>query len=228
MDKLSPFITILFILVTLYSIYQFFSAANNSKKVLLTLLSLLLLQGILGYVGFYQKFNTVPPRFTLLLGPSLVIIIALFISKKGKIFLDGLNIQKLTILHVLRIPVEIVLFSIFTAGYIPEIMTFEGANFDILSGISAPLIFYLAFKTKKFSYKALLTWNIIALALLLNILTIAILALPTPMQQLGFEQPNTGVGYFPFIWLPSIIVPLVLIAHLASIRQLLKSKQAIA
>ncbi|MES2616349.1 MAG: hypothetical protein V4613_00635 [Bacteroidota bacterium] len=224
MDQLSPLIIALFILITLYSIYQFFKASGNSKNALLILFTILLVQGILGFTGFYLNFNTIPPRFVALLGPSLLIIILLFSTKKGRQFLDTLNLQKLTILHTLRIPVEIVLYAIFSAGLIPETMTFEGANFDMLSGISAPIIAYLVFKTKALSMKALLIWNFVTLFLLINILTIAILALPTPIQQVGLDQPNIGVGYFPFVWLPAIIVPLVMLSHLASIRQLLKAK----
>jgi hypothetical protein len=41
-----------------------------------------------------------------------------------------------------------------------------------------------------------------------------------PFQQFAFDQPNIAVLYFPFIWLPSCVVPLVLLSHLAAIRQL--------
>lgn len=38
----------------------------------------------------------------------------------------------------------------------------------------------------------------------------------------GFEQPNRAILYFPFIWLPAIVVPTVFIAHLLSLWQLAK------
>ena len=104
-------------------------------------------------------------------------------------------------------------------------MTFEGYNYDILSGITAPIIYYLAFVKKRIGKRGLLIWNIACLGLLLNILTIAVLSAQTPLQQLAFDQPNIGVTYFPFVWLPTVIVPIVLYAHLASIRQLLYSKK---
>ena len=104
-------------------------------------------------------------------------------------------------------------------------MTFEGYNFDILSGISAPII-YFAFN--KISKNMLVVWNIICLGLLINIVTIAILSVPTPFQKLGFEQPNLGVTYFPFVWLPGVVVPLVFLSHLASIRKLfIESKRTV-
>ena len=74
------------------------------------------------------------------------------------------------------------------------------------------------------SRKALLVWNILGLLLLLNIVVIAVLSAPFRFQLLGFEQPNIAILYFPFIWLPCCIVPLVLFSHLAAIRQLTRKK----
>ncbi|HLL95226.1 MAG TPA: hypothetical protein VK404_09645, partial [Spirosoma sp.] len=48
----------------------------------------------------------------------------------------------------------------------------------------------------------------------------AALAAPTPFQQIAFEQPNIGILYFPFVWLPSVVVPLVLMAHVSAFWQL--------
>jgi hypothetical protein len=99
-------------------------------------------------------------------------------------------------------------------------MTFEGRNFDIISGITAPIIYYFVFIKSK-SQSLLLLWNFVCLGLLINIVANAILSLPYPFQQFAFDQPNIGLFYFPFIFLPACIVPLVLLSHLASIRQLI-------
>jgi hypothetical protein len=101
-------------------------------------------------------------------------------------------------------------------------MTFEGRNFDILSGITAPIIFWLAFRKGKIKRPLLIIWNIFALILLFNIVTHAILSFPFPFQQMAFDQPNRGVLYFPFIWLPTVVVPVVLFAHLISLWKLFK------
>jgi hypothetical protein len=99
-------------------------------------------------------------------------------------------------------------------------MTFDGSNFDILAGLTAPLVYYQAFVRKKLTQRMLLLWNIACLGLLINIVLTAILAAPTPFQQTAFDQPNIAISYFPFIWLPSVVVPIVLIAHLVAIRRL--------
>lgn len=182
----------------------------------------LLLQAGLAYSGFYEAVTAIPPRFPLLIVPVLLGIIVLFSLKTGRRFIDGLSLTQLTLLHVVRIPVEIVLYLLFVHKAVPQIMTFEGLNFDVLSGITAPVVLYIYHK-KIIGNQFLLVWNILCLLLLINIVAIAILSAPTPFQKFGFEQPNVSVTHFPYVWLPCCVVPLVLLSHLAAIRQLTKT-----
>lgn len=107
---------------------------------------------------------------------------------------------------------------------IPELMTFEGRNFDIISGISAPLIYYFGFVQKRLSNKIIIIWNVLCLMLLFNIVINAVFSAPFPFQKFAFDQPNIAILYFPFNWLPSCVVPIVLFSHIVVIRQLLKVK----
>lgn len=224
MNNLPIIISILFVIVTLLTVWQFYNAANQSKTVLVFISAWLILQGIIGLTGFYQVTNSFPPRFVLLIGPVFIVVILLLITRKGKSFLDTLNIKKLTLLHTVRIPVEITLYFVCAAKLIPVVMTFEGNNFDIISGLTAPIIYYLVFVQKKLGNRILLVWNFVCLGLLINVLVIAILSAQTPFQKLAFNQPNIGVTFFPFVWLPAVVVLIVLVAHLAAIRQLIKNK----
>jgi hypothetical protein len=126
---------------------------------------------------------------------------------------------------VIRIGVEIGLLSLSIHEAIPKAMSFEGRNFDILSGLTAPLVYYFGFVKHRMGRKALILWNVVCVLLLLNVVSSAFLSLPGRFQQFGFERPNIGVGYFPFLLLPAILVPLVLFAHAATIRQLVQNKK---
>jgi len=221
MENLPAFISILFGLTTMLTAGLFYKAAANSKPVLLIFIIWLALQAFIALSGFYIITDTIPPRFLLLVLPPFLVITGLFASSKGRKFMDDLNLKTLILLHTIRIPVKIVLFFLFTYKTVPELMTFEGRNFDILSGITAPVIFYFAFIRQQLNRQILLIWNFICLGLLVNIITNAILSAPFPFQQFAFDQPNIAVLYFPFIWLPCCVVPLVLLSHLAAIRQLL-------
>jgi len=222
MENVSMSIIILFVATTLFTVWQFYSASGKSTTVLLVVGILMILQTALGLTGFYKQNMMYPPRFFFLIAPELLIIITLFATKRGRAFLDSLDLQKLTILHTIRVPVEITLYFLFVAGLIPMLMTFEGYNYDILSGLTAPVIFLLYFVRKKINSTVLLIWNLVCLTLLINIVTIALLSVQTPFQKLAFDQPNAGLAFFPFVWLAGIIVPIVLLSHLVSIRQFLK------
>ncbi len=225
-QHLPIYISIVFGLTTLLTVWFFYKATNKSKITIVVLLGWLALQTAISLTGFYTVTDTVPPRFMLLVLPALLTIIILFATKSGRRYIDNLNLQTLTILHIIRVPVEITLFWLFIYKAVPQLMTFEGRNFDILSGISAPIIYYFAFIKNKLGKNALLLWNFICIGLLINIVALAVLSAPFPFQKLAFDQPNIGVLYFPFIWLPCCVVPLVLLSHLASIRQLLYKKNS--
>jgi hypothetical protein len=119
-----------------------------------------------------------------------------------------------------------VLFWLYANHAVPEAMTFNGRNFDILSGLSAPFIYYFGFVKKTLGRKAILAWNLICLALLLNVVSSAVLSLPARFEQFGFEQPNIALGYFPFVLLPAVLVPLVILSTAAAIRQLIKKTKS--
>lgn len=220
--ELPLYVSIVFTLTLLLAFYFIIKAGARSATAISILLLLLIYQGVLGYNKFFTVTDTVPPRFPLLVLPSLLIILFLFATKTGRQFLDSLDAKWLTWLHVVRLPVEIVLFWLFAHKQIPQLMTFEGRNFDILSGITAPLIAYFGYTKLKLGKPGLLLWNFICLALVLNILINGLLSAPTPIQQFAFDQPNVGVLQFPFVWLPGFIVPAVLLAHLVCIRTLLR------
>ncbi len=222
MENLPLYIPLLFALATLLAVYFFYKAAHHSKTGLIILLAWMALQACIALTGFYTNTQTNPPRFLLLAGPAVLFIIFLFATKTGRTFIDSLDLTYLTLLHTVRIPVELVLFALYLHNAVPRLMTFEGRNFDILSGISALFIYYFGFVKKQLGKNVLLVWNIICLGLLLNVVINAVLSVPTTFQQFAFDHPNIAVLYFPFTWLPAVVVPLVLFSHLAAIRMRLK------
>ncbi len=225
MENLPVYVYILFGLTFFLSIGLFAGATHYSTAFLFVIGIWTALQSLLGIRGFYSDPATMTLRFPLLFGPLLVAIIFLFLTKKGRRFIDGLNLKMLTIFHVIRIPVEMVLLVLFTHHLIPRAMSFEGRNFDILSGLSAPVIYYFYFVKKKIGNNGLIIWNIFCILLLLNVVSSAALSLPARFAKFGFEQPNIGLSYFPFLLLPAVLVPMALFANLAAIRQLIIVKR---
>jgi len=197
---------------------------KNSTIIIISLIIWLIIQAVFTLKNIYNSdTNSFPPKI-LLFGilPPFLTIIALFLMKKGRQFIDSLSLTNITYLNIVRIPVEIVLLWLFLNKAIPELMTFEGRNFDIIAGITAPIIVYFGLVKGKINRKTILIWNFICLGLLVNIVVNAFFSTPSPIQKFAFEQPNIAILNFPFSWLPTFIVPIVLFGHLVSIRQLLK------
>ncbi|MGG9971973.1 hypothetical protein ACQ33O_09295 [Ferruginibacter sp. SUN002] len=231
LENLPVYIAIVFGLTTVATLLLFYWVIRNSNIerktaffILIGSIDWLILQAVLTYIGIYNSsIEAMPPKILVFgIAPMLLFILFLFIRKSGRNFIDQLSIKHLTYLHVIRVPVEIVLLWLFMHKAIPQLMTFEGRNFDILAGITAPIIAYVGLTKGNLSKQIILLWNFICLGLLLNIVINAVLAAPFAFQRFAFDQPNIAIFYFPFSWLPTFVVPLVLFSHLVTIKQLLK------
>lgn len=227
MDTVPAYVPIVFILTT-FATAAFLTQAIRAvgtrslpSQILLFLLPLwLIFQVVISLGGFYLNENAVPPRIALCgVWPALLTIIAYFLFFRTN-FVERIPLRLLTSIHVVRIPVELTLFWLFVAKQVPQVMTFEGRNYDIFSGILAVPIYFFAFRGGKANRWLLIGFNLVGLILLANIVSIAIMSMPSPIQQMSFDQPNRGLAYFPYIWLPTIIVPTVLFAHLSSLWKL--------
>ena len=218
-ENLPIYLSILFIVCTLYTLIILYVASNKSKNVVLVSLSWIGLQGLLAYNLFYMDTTTMPPKFGLAFVPTLIFIGFLFFTKTGKEYIQSINLKTLYLVHVVRIPVEFGLLGLAIYKTIPYLMTFEGVNFDIFAGITVPLIILGYFVKDWFSNNLVLVWNVVCLGLLIAIVVNAILSVPSPLQTQGFDQPNIAILHFPFIWLANYIVPVVIFAHLVSIKR---------
>jgi hypothetical protein len=187
----------------------------------------LLLQAVLSLHGFYYEQGYGSSRFLLLILPPLIFIFLIMSTARGQHLVGQSDLKWLMLIHILRIPVELVLWWLFIHEAVPRVMTFEGRNLDVLAGITAPVIYYFGYVKNQLSFRALLVWNFVSLALLLNIVVIAVLSMPFPTQRFGFEQPDIALFYFPFIWLPGCLVPMVVFAHVFTIWQLLNKRAMI-
>ncbi|WP_316820306.1 hypothetical protein [Pedobacter gandavensis] len=233
LENLPIYLPIFFILTTLltFGLFQWVLSGSHDgtiqKRAGLITISLsiwLTLQAILALNNIYNSDTlSIPPKIMLFgILPMLLTIVFLFVSAKGRNFMDSLPLNRLTHLNIVRIPVEIGLYLLFLNKVVPEIMTFEGRNFDIFAGITAPIMAWYGLKEGKLRSWGLLIWNFICLALLINIVFIALFSALSPFQKFSFEQPNIALPNFPFVWLPTFIVPIVLFGHLVSIRQLIQ------
>lgn len=188
---------------------------------LLAVLAWLTFTLILTQTGFLDDFQSMPPHILLVVVPPLAVIIFLLFSKKFMRLGTQVNQFWLVYPQSFRIVMEFILWSLYRYKCIPVQMTFEGMNFDILAGLTAPFVAYYCFRKQTWPKWIGLVWNFISLGLLFNIVIVALLSTPYPFRQFMNEPANTVIFYFPFVWLPGFVVPFALFLHLLSIRKLL-------
>lgn len=198
-----------------------FTETKKKKIFIGTLIALVvwsIVSAILSLTGILSDFSTFPPKIIIVLIIPLITIIWAVWTKETKEILLHTPPQSIIWIQSFRIVVEILLWRLFVDNLAPIQMTFEGRNFDILSGLTALVVAYLV-ANDKLSRPIVIAWNFACLGLLINIVTVAILSMPTPFRVFMNEPANTIVTRFPVVWLPALLVPLAYGLHFLSLRQ---------
>lgn len=173
--------------------------------------------------GVLARFDQRPPPLGLFLLMVFGAALVLGFSPVGRRVADGLPFWALIGLQSFRLPLELVMHEAARAGIMPVQMSFSGWNFDIVTGASAVVVALLARKGRA-SRGWLRAWNTLGILLLLNILAIAIASTPV-FHAFGTDPArlNTWVAYFPYVWLPGVLVPAAIFGHVVIARKLAAS-----
>ncbi len=177
--------------------------------------------GVLGYAGVIGDASLRPPGPAFLLIP-VFLFVALFLARSSAGERLALSIPLWIILtaQVFRVGVELFLHQLWLAGMAPRMITYAGGNWDIVIGLSAPIVAYF-YVQQRIGVRTVLAWNILGLATLANVALRALLTAPGALNFVQAEIPNTAIGTFPFTYIPGFLAPLALVLHVMAIRALL-------
>jgi hypothetical protein len=204
------------LLGTVWMLLQISRRASPARHhaIQLLLFVWLILTGVLAATQFFSNFQRMPPAL-----PPFILFAVICVTVIAAKMPPGVPLFWLIGYQAFRIPVEIFLHQGFQAGFVPAQMTWEGRNFDVLTGLTALPIAWLASRNALPNWAAHL-WNVAGFALLVNIMTIAVLSFPTPLRQFYNEPANVFVTQLPFVWLPTMLVPAAWFGHIAVFRRL--------
>lgn len=207
------------------SIYR--NASNTPNLVwryIILITGWLILLFTLAKNGFFAVTTSFPPRLIIsIVVPSIAILLFSF-STIGVRLLNAVPAHSLILMQSFRIVVEILIWYTYVESKLPIQMTFEGKNADILSGLLALPAGYYLWKYKKDSPKLVLAYNLTGIALLLNILIVAVLSFPTPLRYFTNEPSNIIISRFPYIVLPGVLVPIAIAMHVFSLRKMVLNR----
>jgi hypothetical protein len=189
-------------------------------KTILVMLGWLVLVGGLSRIGFFDYFDQLPPRPVLAIFLPLPFVLLFAFSRTGTALLKAIPPSWLIYMQSFRILVEVILWIAVTRAILPVQMSFEGRNFDIISGILALPVGWWVAKNFTQARSIAIIYNFIGLAFLLNILLIALLSMPTTFRYFHNDPSSRIVAEFPFIYLPSVLVVMAYTLHVFSLRSL--------
>lgn len=178
--------------------------------------------GVLAARGVLLNFEHRPPPAVVMLVVLTVATTGISFSTLGKRIAIGIPLWALVAAQGFRFPLELVMHRAAVEGAMPVQMSFAGSNYDIVTGVTA-IVLGAALYFRRVSLTWVIAWNVVGFALLINIVTIALLSMPL-VQHWGPEQVNTFALRFPYVWLPAILVQAALMGHLLILRRLVRDR----
>ncbi len=195
------------------ALFSIFSASNKLASLGIVAAWCGVLIG-LGYLAFGTSSNVVL-LLSITILPCILLTILSFLPTSRQ-FMRGLKDEQLHHLHLWRVPFAFVLLWFYQAGISPIDLTFEGFNYDIIIGLTAPVIGSLAFSQKMLTKEIVLGWNAIGtILLLISGILVFLEAQSNAATALQFQQ-------LPYLLLLGFLMPLSLFAHALSSYRILK------
>lgn len=154
-------------------------------------------------------------------GPILVVCLGLGLSPVGGRLVAAVPLAALVGFQAFRLPLELVLHSWAAQGVIPETMTWTGRNWDIVSGTLALAAAPLASR----SPAIVRITNIVGLALLVNVMLVAVFSSPVPFGW-GAEPPLQLAFHLPYAFIGPVCVGGALFGHIVLTRALWRKPAA--
>ncbi|MEI7577426.1 MAG: hypothetical protein WCK51_11070 [Armatimonadota bacterium] len=175
--------------------------------------------GMLGYTGILACKTPPGPVFVGV--PALLIVFfGIVRNPNSAAFAARVALPVLTGFQAYRVFVELGFHELANRKMVPQLMTFRGLNFDILIGVSAPVVALVAWKKPNLKplYRG---WNIIGLLSVINAIMIGVLSFLGRTHGVpGGDVPNTAIGIFPFSFVPGLLAPLAIVLHVLSLKAL--------
>jgi hypothetical protein len=185
----------------------------------------LALTGLLSASGVLaESVGPIPLVFPFLLGSNLMAL-GLALSRVGRALTAAVPLAALVAFQAFRLPLEVVLHAWYGEGVIPVQMTWEGANFDIVTGsLAVPMALVLAKRPSR-----MLAWIFdgMGLVLLVNVVRVALRVTPGPFFAYDDDTaPLLLAFHFPTGWIVSVCVAGALAGHVVLTRALLLPSRA--
>jgi len=226
-------LTLSLILLTLTTFIGFLFAVAFSKNpaiskfatwVSVPVLLWIIFQSTLSLNRWYMDRTTAHLLFPLLF--TCACILAIILIPQLREWALGLRAEILIGLQLIRLPLEGLMHWAAYHRQTPLALTFYGGSLEILIAAATPIMLYIFRKNIYKNRLWLLIWSYAGMASLTILWIRSLLSAPSTIQNWGFDIPNYLMVHFPGSWIATVIIPMLLFAHLAVAAQLNSRKNS--
>lgn len=117
----------------------------------------------------------------------------------------------------------VIFLILYASGRLPGLFAWPAGVGDILVGVLAPFVALAYARAPHENGDLVAAWNGLGILDLVVAVGMGFATSPSPFQLLAFDRPNDLVSLFPLVLIPTYLVPLSILLHLASLTKLRRS-----
>jgi hypothetical protein len=179
--------------------------------------------GIAFALGFFEVYRAVSDRIPTLPSGILVPILigGLLIVRSSTMarMLDVVPQHWLIGVQLYR-ALGAIFLILYGTGKMPGLFAWPAGLGDVLVGVLAPVVAVAYARGPEKNGDLVSAWNIFGMVDLIVAVATGFSTSPSPFQLFAFDQPNELVSVFPLVLIPTYLVPVSVLLHIASLKKL--------
>jgi hypothetical protein len=205
-----------FVVVVVIGISAAYLPRRTTFAIIMGLGIWLVYVGLFSSLGYLRDPSLRPPGMLWVVGPVVLFVVFLVgASNIGARVAATIPLRLILGFESFRIGVELLVHRLWVDGLAPKLLTYEGGNVDMVFGLSAPIIAWIA-TTGRLGLRLAMGWNVLGLLSLANVAASSVLT--GPLKLISTEVPNVAMGLFPYAFIPGFLAPLAVTLHVLAIR----------
>jgi hypothetical protein len=176
----------------------------------------------LAHAGLLLNTHQLPPVIAGLVAVPLAFLVLTVRRPNAGVWRQGVSLRMLLGIQIFRLPLELLMWRAAQLGIMPIEFSFQGYNLDVITGLGALLLVVLwPYVSPQRAKQLAWVWNLWGIFCLLAISALVVLLSPqVHFFGQGPQHINSWVLFFPYVWLPSLLVPCAVLGHLLVWREL--------
>lgn len=174
-------------------------------------------------LGFLEVYRAVPDRIpTIPYGILVPIVIGGMLIVRSSTMarvLDAVPQHWLIGVQLYR-ALGAIFLILYGAGKLPGLFAWPAGLGDVLVGVLAPVVAVAYARGPDKNDDLVSAWNIFGMVDLIVAVASGFSTSPSPFQLFAFDQPNELVSTFPLVLIPTYLVPVSVLLHIASMTKL--------